>query len=160
MTDPVEPPEVAAWKAVRNADGCWDDIVNHQVTAGDALAAALVAAREEYEVAHRGRMHAIDALHRVEAERDEARAERVRLREALREFAEWNHERDGFGGPWSDCHFYPCRSISSVLANVVPERDQALVDRLRRELRRRARGDARRDVWTAPHPDSTEEPKT
>jgi len=49
MSDPVEPPEVAAWKAVRNADGCWDDIVNHQVTAGDALAAALVAAREEVD---------------------------------------------------------------------------------------------------------------
>ena len=68
MSDPVAPPEVVLWnKAAAVQD---EELLFY---AGQALAAALVAAREEYEVAHRGRMHAIDALQRVEAERDEAR---------------------------------------------------------------------------------------
>jgi len=81
MTDPVEPPEVAAWKQATLLKNQTDEF--NVMRRGNALAAALVAAREEYEVAHRSRMHAIDALYRVEAERD-------RLREALqRNYRYW-----------------------------------------------------------------------
>ena len=98
MTDPVEPPEVTAWKQATRLESQTGAF--RMMRAGDALAAALVAAREEHEIAHRGRMHAIDALHRAEVVRLSlarrsalrradwrivaAEAERDRLRETLR----------------------------------------------------------------------------
>jgi len=92
MTDPVEPPEVAAWKQATLLKNQTDEF--NIMRTGNALAAALVAAREEYEIAHRGRTHDLRALRR---ERDEAGHlrkelelildagdEADRLREALR----------------------------------------------------------------------------
>jgi len=86
VTDPIEPPDLDAWKRRAETAEAERDTLEHVCELW----------RERDEIAHRGRMHAIDALHRLEAEAHElservlaAEAERDRLRRALQRIVDW-----------------------------------------------------------------------